>query len=354
MDAPKQGTGNALDLRETNGKEHSQSKLEVLRFMDDNPGKSLKQVSEAFGVNEKTIRAWKAHKSRGTYGTGFQAIHESQVKDSPKKKSSPRAWSEKRANDLDGKTWLKDSISIWSDIRKSKEESQLNHPAMFPAQLPKRLIEVFTNKSMKVILDPFLGSGATLIAAMEMNKEGVGFEISSEYVKISGERVKRQNLFSANIPPKIYHDDALNLLSYLPGESVDLCITSPPYWDILSEKRSADYKQTRDYDEQRNNLSAIKSYEEFLDQLAQIFQKVFIALKPRRYCCVNVMDLRKKDRFYPFHSDLAKKMQTIGFIFDDLIIWDRRQEYNNLRPLGYPFVFRINKIHEYILIFKKA
>ena len=46
-------------------------------------------------------------------------------------------------------------------------------------------------------------------------------------------------------------------------------------------------------------------------------------------------------------------MQEIGFLLDDIIIWDRRQEYNHLRPLGYPSVFRINKVHEYILIFKK-
>jgi len=50
---------------------------------------------------------------------------------------------------------------------------------------------------------------------------------------------------------------------------------------------------------------------------------------------------------------LARKMEEIGFVFDDLIIWDRRHEYNNMRPLGYPYVFRINKAHEYILIFQK-
>ena len=65
------------------------------------------------------------------------------------------------------------------------------------------------------------------------------------------------------------------------------------------------------------------------------------------------MDLRKKERFFPLHSDLARKMEESGWIYDDIIIWDRRQEYNNLRPLGYPFVFRINKIHEYLLLFKK-
>ena len=65
------------------------------------------------------------------------------------------------------------------------------------------------------------------------------------------------------------------------------------------------------------------------------------------------MDLRKKDKFFPFHFDTIQFMTDIGFTLDDIINWDRRQEYNNLRPLGYPYVFRINKIHEFILIFKK-
>jgi len=65
------------------------------------------------------------------------------------------------------------------------------------------------------------------------------------------------------------------------------------------------------------------------------------------------MDIRKKNRFYPYHADFAQRMEEIGFVFDDLIIWDRRHEYNNLRPLGYPSVFRINKVHEFILIFQK-
>ncbi|MEN6479314.1 MAG: DNA methyltransferase [Anaerolineales bacterium] len=84
-----------------------------------------------------------------------------------------------------------------------------------------------------------------------------------------------------------------------------------------------------------------------------MFEKVRNAMRPGAYCCVVVMDIRKKNRFYPFHSDLATLMQTIGFIYDDLIIWDRRHEYNNMRPLGYPSVFRVNKAHEFILIFQK-
>ncbi len=85
-----------------------------------------------------------------------------------------------------------------------------------------------------------------------------------------------------------------------------------------------------------------------------VFGLVFTALKPGKYCVVVVMDLRKKDKFFPFHADLACKLSDrVGFIFDDIIIWDRRHEYNNMRPLGYPHVFRVNKAHEFILIFKK-
>ena len=65
------------------------------------------------------------------------------------------------------------------------------------------------------------------------------------------------------------------------------------------------------------------------------------------------MDIRKKSVFYPLHSDLATELQNQGYEFDDIIIWDRQQDYNNMRPLGYPYKYRINKVHEYILIFIK-
>ncbi len=56
-----------------------------------------------------------------------------------KKANTPR----KRANELDGKTWLRYSVSVWSDIRKTKEEVALKHPAMFPSALAfNELLEV--------------------------------------------------------------------------------------------------------------------------------------------------------------------------------------------------------------------
>jgi hypothetical protein len=65
------------------------------------------------------------------------------------------------------------------------------------------------------------------------------------------------------------------------------------------------------------------------------------------------MDLRKKDKFFPLHIDISKMMSELGFELEDIMIWDRQHEYNNMKTLGYPYVFRVNKVHEFMLIFWK-
>ncbi len=259
----------------------------------------------------------------------------------------------KRANELDGKTWLRYSVSVWSDIRKTKEETALKHPAMFPIALACRLIECFTNSDASLILDPFAGVGSTLLAAKESGKDAIGLEISPEFVQIAEGRLSQMNLFGEETEIKIHTADSRELYRYISPNSVDMVVTSPPYWDILLQKRTADNKEQRDYGDTVADLGKIRDYEKFLLELRKIFEQVYGVMKPESYCCVIVMDLRKKNRFYPYHIDISQLMVDIGFNFDDTIIWNRAQEYNNLRPLGYPSVFRVNKVHEFILIFQK-
>jgi DNA modification methylase len=226
---------------------------------------------------------------------------------------------------------------------------------MFPAELPARLIEIFTRGPDARVLDPFAGTGSTLVAARRLMRRSVGIEISEKYTAIARERLGQMTLFSSDPAPEtvIHQADARDVLRFIIPNSIDLVVTSPPYWDILTRARTADYKERRDY-ETDEDIGKISSYEEFLDSLKSVFAAVHTTLKSGAYCCVVVMDIRKKDQFFPFHIDLARRMQEIGFIFDDIIIWDRRHEYNNLRPLGYPSVFRVNKAHEYILLFIKS
>ena len=230
---------------------------------------------------------------------------------------------------------------------------------MFPAQLVSRLVESFTRSDQNVILDPFSGVGSTVLAAEMMGRLGIGLDISEDYTSRAKDRPPLNpgpgggHASQEGGARRLIEADAKELLEHVPSASVDFVVTSPPYWDILLRKRTADYKAIRNYGESDSDLGRISGYQEFLEALGTVFTKVLAVLKPGCYCCVIVMDLRKGSTFFPLHADLATRMQQIGFLLDDLIIWDRKREYNNLRPLGYPSVFRINRVHEYILIFQK-
>ncbi len=253
---------------------------------------------------------------------------------------------DKNCNQLTGKEWLQNSFSIWRDLVKTKEEKELKHPASFPVALCEKLIKTFSKANSKV-LDPFNGVGSTTLACKNMSSSALGIDLSDEFCKIASARLGScENIH-------IINGDSFEVLKKLPENSFDLCITSPPYWDILNMKRSADMKQNVNYSDKNNDLGNIKDYDIFLNTLISLFKEVNRVLKSGSYCIVNVMDIRKKNKFYPLHSDISTKMQTVGFVYDDLIIWDRQKDYNNMRPLGYPFKFRINKVHEYLLIFVK-
>ena len=180
---------------------------------------------------------------------------------------------------------------------------------MFPAVLAERLVDCFTTHDDKVILDPFLGSGSTIVAAEQAGKIGIGFEISDDYIKLAKQRLKQGDLFAKGIEHRIIKADARLIEKHVEPNSVSLCVTSPPYWNILHQKRSADGKAQRNYGDTADDLGKISDYEEFLTELNKIFTGVLKVLKPGKYCVVNVMDLRKKERFFPLHSDLARKME---------------------------------------------
>ncbi|MDW8222583.1 MAG: DNA methyltransferase [Gemmatales bacterium] len=261
---------------------------------------------------------------------------------------------QQRCNLLDGATWLQYSISVWDDVRKTVEEQRLGHPAMFPMALADRLIQIFLPPEGRRILDPFVGSGSTVLAAVQRGKEGVGIDISAEYIRLAKKRLQQgQLLAQAESLWTLSVGDCREVLPKFAECSFDLCITSPPYWNILNQRRTADGRAIRHYGNRPGDLATIADYGEFLKALGGVFAEVLRVLKPGCYCCVVVMDLRKQNRFYPFHSDLASELVCRGFEWDDLIIWNRASEYNNLRPLGYPYRFRVNKIHEYILIMRK-
>jgi len=254
-----------------------------------------------------------------------------------------------RANSLNGSDWLRYSFSIWRNLEKDADNK--THPAPFPVALASRLIDCYAADPEGIVLDPFAGSGSTLLAAIKSGMRAVGVDINSAYRDIFKNRL---SLLEANSKWCYEVQDARCLNDILQPESVEICITSPPYWDILSRCRSADRKNSRPYSTNWSDLGNIKDYDDFLNALATVAKQVGMALRPRGYFILNVMDLRKGPVFYSLHQDAATIIQHGNiFTLNDIIIWDRQADYNSMRPLGYPHKFIVNKVHEYLLVFRK-
>lgn len=69
-----------------------------------------------------------------------------------------------------------------------ENRKKIGHPAPFPVELPRRCIKLFSFEE-DTVLDPFLGSGSTLIAALEEGRQGIGVEIDSSYVELAIKRI---------------------------------------------------------------------------------------------------------------------------------------------------------------------
>ena len=158
--------------------------------------------------------------------------------------ATPRAPAE-RANDLDGKEWLKRSISIWRVPREGDHKARTSgHAAPFPEALATRCIEALVPGRNARIGDPFCGSGSTLAAAIALGHTGVGIEKYRHWVDRSWERL---GLLGQDC--SIIHGDARSAgkEGAIADGSLDLVVTSPPYWNVLARKRTADGREARTY-----------------------------------------------------------------------------------------------------------
>jgi DNA modification methylase len=82
--------------------------------------------------------------------------------------------------------FLRSTLSVW-EIPPASARA-IGHPAPFPVELPRRLIELYTFRD-DVVLDPFMGSGSTAVAAIETNRRFVGYETIGKYARLTRKRV---------------------------------------------------------------------------------------------------------------------------------------------------------------------
>ncbi len=98
----------------------------------------------------------------------------------------------KMPKELDQKPLTINQEEIFTNLWSMGTESarRVNHPAPFRVELPFRLIQLFTQPG-DLILDPFMGSGSTALAALSAGRKYVGFEINEYYIEIANQRISK-------------------------------------------------------------------------------------------------------------------------------------------------------------------
>ena len=101
-------------------------------------------------------------------------------------------------NCLSPKEWIKYQLGVWQFNYEARDVRDKNlHPATFPIALAKRCIELFTHRG-ELVLDPFVGSGTTLVAARDSDRNAVGVDLKKDYIDLCDTGLAELNPHCAN------------------------------------------------------------------------------------------------------------------------------------------------------------
>jgi DNA modification methylase len=301
-----------------------------------------------------------------------RAMQASEAPASAKPPLRPRRQRTNTLNDLSGREWIKSTKSwlICDSRRYARNKDTELHPARYPEELVSEFVLFFTKAGQRV-LDPFCGSGATLVACHETGRQGLGVELSGRYVAVCRERLQQVGALAPQGSCQIVQGDARQLTDtalwagtgwaaegQLP--EVDFIMTSPPYFDMLRKSRggvvSAHQQRARQgldthYSDDPGDVGNVRDYDEYIEIMGRIIEGAAQLLRPRGYAVVVVQNLRDTTgEVRPLAWDLQRRISQ-SLSFQGERIWCQ-----NSKPLGiwgYPTVFVPNYHHHYCLIFQR-
>lgn len=264
-------------------------------------------------------------------------------------------------NCLTAKDWLKCQLGVWQFIYEKRDirDKEL-HPATFPISLARKLIELFTHQG-ELVLDPFVGSGTTLVAAQDTNRNAVGFDLQEKYIELCKSRLANQNMFNDAKQIAIL-DDARNIRNYFDDETISLIWTSPPYANLLNRKRKNKSRRDRN----NNQLNKVEQYsqderdlgtyklEEYTQTIGDIYESLLPLLKEKGHCVINVPDMWWENERITIHVSLIQELRKRGYELRNTIIWDRTNIVNKIGIFGWPSNYiTMGTTFEYLLDFWK-
>jgi DNA modification methylase len=241
-----------------------------------------------------------------------------------------------KLNEMTSGEWLSFSRTMFNEAAFPKvfsHELRRRHPDYKPPHLLGRLIAFFTQPG-DMVLDPFAGTGTSLVAASLLNREAVGFEANPDWIELYYEICDRENIAKQ----KMVQGNCDHLVKFLPPDSADFIIIDPPNPIHVQEWAGP----------VRLNKPPLEAFFDFMNTFLVHCYKV---LRPKKYLAVFTHNLYYKSNYYYLTPYYAAAAEDAGFVLKGEKIYENKAE--KMRPYGYPHTYVPNIVHFNILIFRR-
>ena len=261
-----------------------------------------------------------------------------------------------KINDINLNRWKEyDDIitdSLW--ILKKRDNSgahSAEYWGNFIPQIPNQFLRRYT-KAGDWVLDPFLGSGTTLIECNRLGRNGIGVELQEKIVKLAKNNIeKEQELFNNNAKTKIVLADSTELnfeneLEKIGIKKIQFLIMHPPYWNIIK------------FSGNKKDLSNANTMEEFLSEFGKVVDNTYEILEEGRYFAVVIGDKYSKGVWIPLGFYTMQEVLKRKYILKSIIVknfeetkgkMNQKELWRYRALVGGFYIFK----HEYIFLFKK-
>lgn len=257
-----------------------------------------------------------------------------------------------KINDLDMTNW-KELTDVWTDSlwiipqRDNSGAHDGHYHGNFVPQIPRQLMLRYT-KEGDFVLDPFSGSGTTLIEAQRMGRNSIGVELQQDVATEAIGRIyseKREGIIADTFVDDSKNFDFSRILELYNIKNVQFVIYHPPYWDIIK------------FSDDANDLSNSKTLEEFICNFKRVVHNTKAILEKGRYAAVVIGDKYADGQLVPLGFYCMQAMMQEGLTLKATIVknfeetkgkanqkalWRQRALQNGL------YLFK----HEYIFLFK--